>query len=100
MRYILGFWNKPTSRLQNNKVSRKSWPGYKFSSRFLLHLRPLVNSAKMSTLTVHCQWEDETVRERTGNPLSYTEAKKMKSLTLHYHGRPRASLRGCSSSSF
>ena len=25
---------------------------------------PLANSALMSTLTVHCRWEDETVRER------------------------------------
>jgi len=36
--------------------------------------------------TVHCQWEDETVKERTGHLPSYTEAKKMKSLTLHTHG--------------
>src|SRR6218665_153303 len=34
----------------------------------------------------HCLWEDETVRERTGHPHSYTVAKKMKSLTLHTHG--------------
>jgi len=26
------------------------------------------------------------VRERTGHPLSYAEAKKIKSLTLHTHG--------------
>ena len=44
---------------------------------------PLANSAMMSTLTVHCQWEDETTRERTGHPPSYAEAKKMKSLTFH-----------------
>jgi len=44
---------------------------------------PLDNSAMMSTLTAHCQWEDETVRERTGHKPSYDEAKKMKSLTLH-----------------
>ena len=31
------------------------------------------------------QWEDQTVRERTGHPPSYAEAKKMKSLTLHTH---------------
>jgi len=36
----------------------------------------------MSALTAHCQWEDETVRERTDHPPSYTEAKKMKSLTV------------------
>src|SRR6218665_1778535 len=60
---------------------------------------PLANSAMMSTLTAHCQWEDETVRERTGQPPSCAEAKKMKSLTLHTHGCARASLRDCSSSS-
>jgi len=47
----------------------------------------------MGTLTAHWQWEDETVRERTGHPPSYAEAKKMKSLALHTHGCPRASLR-------
>ena len=41
----------------------------------------------------HCQWEDEMVRERTGHLPSYAEAKKMKLLTLHTHGCPRASLR-------
>src|SRR6218665_1071270 len=41
---------------------------------------PLGNLAVMSTLTAHCQWEDETVRERTGHPPSFAEAKKMKSL--------------------
>src|SRR6218665_23867 len=40
----------------------------------------------MSTLTVHCQWEDETGRETTDHPPLYDEAKKMKSLTLHAHG--------------
>jgi len=53
----------------------------------------------VSTLTTHCQWEDKTVRERTDNPPWYAEAKKMKSLTLHTHGCPRASLKDCSSSS-
>ena len=53
----------------------------------------LANSAMMSTLTVHCQWEDETMRERDGRPPSYAEAKKMKSLTFHTHGCPRASVR-------
>ena len=52
----------------------------------------------MSTLTAHCQLEDEKVRERTGHPLSYAETKKMKSLTLHAHGCLRASLRESSSS--
>src|SRR6218665_1633182 len=75
----------------------KSQPGQKFGSRFLLHLHPLANSAMTSTLTVHCPWEDETVSERTGHPLSYAKAKKMKLLTLHTHGCLRASLRDCSS---
>jgi len=44
---------------------------------------PLANSAMMSTLTTHNRWEDEMVRERTGHPPSYSEAKKMKLLTLH-----------------
>ena len=35
----------------------------------------------MIRLTVHRQWEDETVRERTGHLPSYAEAKKM--LILH-----------------
>ena len=65
----------------------------KYGSRFLLHLRPLANSAIMSTLTARCPWKDETVRERTDHPPSYAEAKKMKSLTLHTHGCSRASLR-------
>ena len=43
---------------------------------------PLANSAMMSTLTARGQWEDKTVRERTGRPPSYAEAKKMKSQTL------------------
>ena len=59
---------------------------------------PLTNSTMMSTLTAHCQWEDETVRKRAGHPLSYAVAKKMKSLTLHTHGCLMASLRDCSSS--
>jgi len=41
---------------------------------------PLDNSAMTSTLTAHCQWEDETGMERTGHPLSYAE--KMTSLAL------------------
>jgi len=46
-------------------------------------VHPLANSALISTLPVHCQWEDETAGERTGHPPSYAEAKKMKLLTLH-----------------
>jgi len=57
----------------------------------------LANSAMMSTLTAHCQWEDETAREMTGHPTSYAKAKKMKSVTLHTQGCPRAMLRDCSS---
>src|SRR6218665_2608267 len=77
----------------------KSWPGQKIGSRFLRHSHPIANSAMMSklTLTIYCQWEDKTVREKTGHPPSYAEAKKMKSVTLHTHGCHRASLRDCSS---
>jgi len=33
------------------------------------------------------QWEDETVRERTGHPPSYAEAKKITWIKLHHtHG--------------
>jgi len=39
----------------------------------------------MSAQMEYCQWEDETVRERTGHLPSYAEAKKMKSLTLPTH---------------
>jgi len=45
----------------------------------------------MSTLTVHCQWEVEMVRERTGHLPSYAKAKKMKLLTLQSHVCPRDS---------
>ena len=55
--------------------------------------RPIANSAMMSTLTPHCLWEVETVRERTGHPPSYAVAKKIKSLTVHTHGCPMASSR-------
>src|SRR6218665_3960281 len=58
---------------------------------------PVANSAMMSTLTAHCQWVDNTLRERIGHPPSYAEAKKMKSLTLHTHSCPWASLRDYSS---
>jgi len=49
---------------------------------------PLANSSMMSTLTAHCQWKGETVRESSGHPTSYAVAKKMKSLTLHTCGYP------------
>jgi len=58
------------------------------------------NSAMMSTLTAHCQWKDETVRERTDYPPSSAEAKKINSLVLHTHDCPRASLKGWISSLF
>ena len=54
---------------------------------------PLANSAMMSTLIAHSQWEDETMRERIGHPPSYAVAKKMKSLTLLTHGCFKAGLR-------
>ena len=44
---------------------------------------PLSQLNMISTLTVHCCWEDETERERAGNPPSNAEAKKSESLTLH-----------------
>jgi len=48
----------------------------------------------------HCQWEDEMVREMTGHPPSFAEAKKVKSLTLHTQDCHGASLRDCSSSMY
>src|SRR6218665_1750427 len=71
----------------------KSRLGSKFRLRFLLYLCPVANSAMISTLTAHCQWKEETVREGTDHPTSYALAKKMKSLTLYTHGCPWASLR-------
>ena len=66
--------------------------------RFLLHLFPTIaNSALLRTLTVHCHWEDEVLRERTGRLPSFAEAKKMKLLTLHTYGCLRASLKDTSS---
>src|SRR6218665_876288 len=58
-------------------------PGYKFGLRFLLYMHPLSNSTMMSALTVHCSWEEATVRERTAHPPSYAEAKQMKLQALH-----------------
>ena len=47
---------------------------------------PIANSAMMSSLTTHCQWEDETAREMIGHLPLYSKAKKkMKSLTLLTH---------------
>ena len=42
----------------------------KYGLRFLLYVCLVANSAGMSTLAVHCLWEDETTRERTGHPLN------------------------------
>ena len=44
-----------------------------------------------SALTVHCEWEDERVREMTGHPSSYAVAKKLKMIILHAHDCLRAS---------
>jgi len=76
----------------------KSPPGQKFVLWSLLHLHPMAKSVMMSTLTVHYWREDETVREKNGQPPSYAEAKKMKSLTLNAHGCLRANLRDYTSS--
>jgi len=57
----------------------KSQPEQKIVLRALFHLHPLGNSAMMSTPTIHCQWEDEMVREGTGLPPFLAEAKKTKS---------------------
>jgi len=67
---------------QSRGLGFKFRPGHKFGLRLLLHLRPLANSDMMGTLTIHCQWEDEMARERTGHPPSYAEDKKMKPPTL------------------
>ena len=44
----------------------KSTPGQKSVSRFLLHLRPLTNCARMGTWIVWGPWEAQAARERTG----------------------------------
>lgn len=49
------------------------------SSRFKSILGVQIQ-ARVETWTVHCKWEDETVMEKTGHPLSYAE--KMTSLAL------------------
>jgi len=48
--------------------------GRKIVPRFLLHLHRLANSAMKSTMTIHHQWKDEMVRERTGHPPSCAKA--------------------------
>src|SRR6218665_3178057 len=50
--------------------------GHKLWFQISASSAPLANSAIMSTLAVHCQWEDVTVREKTGSLSSYAEAKK------------------------
>lgn len=44
-----------------------------------------------SASTAYFEREDETLRERTGHPPSYAEAKKMKALSHHTHGSPGSS---------
>jgi len=44
----------------------------------------------MSTLTMHCQWEDEMVRERTGHLPSYTKTTgsvfvRVQEEDIYYH---------------
>lgn len=39
----------------------------------------------MRTLTIHCQREDQEVRERAGHLPSDAKAKKIKSVALHMH---------------
>src|SRR6218665_1512649 len=41
-------------------------------------------------LTLLCSYEIETARKRTGHLASYVDVKKIKSLTIHTHGCPRA----------
>lgn len=37
---------------------------------------PLAKSSIMSTLTMHCQWEDQTAKKGTGHPSSFSKANK------------------------
>src|SRR6218665_953627 len=46
-------------------------PGQNFALRFLLRLCLLANSAGMSTLTIHCQWEDDSEEEDWSPTLMY-----------------------------
>ena len=88
-RNLLSFFSEISSVNRQNRLWYYRYMFFNLQSA----LKFKVNSAMMSTLTAHCQWEDETVRERTGHPPSYAVAKKMKLLTLHTHGCPRSSLR-------
>ena len=57
--------------------------GQKLVLRFMLYLCLLEKSVIMSAPTVPCWWEeDEMVKERTGHPPSFAEAKKMKLITF------------------
>src|SRR6218665_1533940 len=83
----------------NREVRRSNLnQGRNLESRFLLHLRPLADSTRMSILTVHRQWENEMAREGTGQPPSYAKTKKMKSITFLPRAGPGASVRDVSSS--
>src|SRR5688572_3891703 len=53
---------------------------------------PSAPSYKEYTGGIHVRWENETVRESSGHPPSYAEAKKIESLTLHTDGSLRTSL--------
>jgi hypothetical protein len=56
---------------------------------------PSLLGYEMSTLTIHCRWEDYAARERTSHPTSYADAKKMMTLTHHTSSSShRLSLRG------
>ena len=76
----------------------QSWGSGRNLSEISAPLALLANSAMMSTLTVYCEREDETMKKWTGNLSSYAVAKKTKSLTRHTDSCPRTSLRDCFSS--
>lgn len=44
----------------------------------------LASSVIMITLTMHCQWEDKVMKERTDHSPAFTEAKKFKLAILHH----------------
>src|SRR6218665_2715088 len=67
---------------QSRGCGFKPWQGEKFRCRFLLRLRPLANSAMMSTMTARGQWEDETVRERTCHRPHMMRPRKESACTL------------------
>src|SRR6218665_4161471 len=103
--YKLSFYNESCSCFLTGRRKDNS-PVWKFYVLYIINNLvnpcawwPLANSIMTSTLSrPTVQWEDETARERTGCLPSYAEAKKMKSLTVHTRGYPRATLRDCSSS--